>query len=73
MGLEGAKRKTADRTSDPGGYGAGVSNRVFEPYGESVFLVPIGCLRELSPRLPYDVFRDEARDEAEGNHRGLPE
>ena len=66
----GAKRKTADRTSDQGGHGAGVSNRVYEPCGESVFLVPIGCLRELSLRLPYDVFRDEAKDEAGGNRRG---
>jgi hypothetical protein len=69
----GAKRKTADRTSDQGGHGAGVSNRVFEPYGESVFPVPTKYLRELSPCLPYDVFRDEARDEAGGNRRGLPE
>ncbi len=69
----GAKRKTADRTSDQGGHGAGVSNGVFELYGESVFPVPTGCLRELSPRLPYDVFRGEAKDEAEENHRGLPE
>ena len=69
----GAKRKTADRTSDQGDHGAGVSSRVFELCGGPVFPVLTRCLRELSPRLPYDVFRDEARDEAEGNHRGLPE
>lgn len=69
----GAKRKTADRTSDPSDHGAGVSNRFCELCGESVFPVPTGCLKELSLRLPYDVFRDEARDEAEGNRKGLPE
>ena len=73
MGLEGAKSKTADRTSDQGDHGAGVSNRVCELCGESVFPVPIGCLKELSPHLLCDVFRDEARDEAGGNRRGLPE
>ena len=69
----GTKRKTADRTSDQGGHGAGVSNRVFELCGESVFPVPTGYLRGLSKRLTYDVCRDEAKDEAEVNHRGLPE
>ncbi len=71
--MRGAKRKTADRTSDQGDHGAGVSSRVFELCGESVFPVPTGCLKELSPCLTYDVFRDEVRDEAEGNRRGLPE
>jgi hypothetical protein len=66
-------RKTVDRTSDQGGHGAGVSNRVSEPYGESVFPVPTRCPIELSPRLPCDVSRDEARDEVGGNRKDLPE